>query len=167
MNSITVIFSIIGFLQMGLPLGNKPVGNQVLVGRVIRYDASLSVHTSQGDMVIRTGDDGKHVRLRYAPNGFGFDAPPAKDVQLLPRQMFSGSNSAWSFHVHSPRDREETNACTAVQKQYAPDGHGQVVEVERYTTVPGESADQSLRPESLPCLILDSWDMIKSQMPLR
>src|SRR5260370_3193118 len=105
-----------------LPKGLFPNGSEVLVGSVVRYDASMRSHTSQADLVLKLKTEGenKYIRLRYAPDGFGFDAPPARPEKLLPKEMFSDGRLVWTFHAHVPRNREEESACTSRAKQYAP-----------------------------------------------
>lgn len=133
--------------------------SETLVGSVVRYDASMSSHTSQADFVVKLSTKGqkKYIRLRYAPNGFGFDAPPAKREQLVPRRMFSDGNLVWAFHAHTPRNSEEQTACSGRAKQYAPGKKGSLVEVERYAIVHGSEREAVPQPESLSCLIADGW----------
>jgi hypothetical protein len=132
--------------------------SETLVGSVVKYDASLSSHTSQADLVLKLKAKGvtKYVRLRYAPNGFGFDAPPAKPEQLLPKELFSDGTRAWIFRVHAPHNPEEEGACTGRATQYAPGQKG-LVEVERFVSVSGQESKDTPKPESLPCLIVEGW----------
>src|SRR5262249_44790084 len=141
-----------------LPKGLFPSSNEVLVGSVVRYDASLSSHTPEADMAVKLKEEGnKYVRLLYSPHDFGFDAPPATESQRLPKEMFSNGSLVWTFRVHVPRNRAEKSACTSVRKQLAPGKHGKFVEIERYTSVPGRENDQTPKPESLRCVIVESW----------
>lgn len=141
-----------------LPKGLFLSNNEVLVASVVRYDASLSSHSSEADMAVRLKEDSnKYLRLLYSPHDFGFDAPPANESQLLPREMFSDGKIVWVFRVHAPRNLGEKSACTEVRKQLVPGKDGQLVEVERYTAVPGKEGDQTPKPELLGCMIVESW----------
>jgi hypothetical protein len=141
-----------------LPKGLFPASNEVLVGSVVRYDASLNSHTPAADMAVKLKEEGnKYVRLLYSPHDFGFDAPPATELQRLPKEMFSNGSLVWTFRVHVPRNPAEKSACTSVRKQLAPGKHGKVVEIERYTSVPGRENDQTPKPESLQCMIVETW----------
>src|SRR5438874_1338489 len=130
--------------------------DETLVGSVVTYDAAMTSRTSQADFVVklRARREKKFIRLRYAPNGFGFDAPPAKPEQLVPKRMFSEGNLVWTFNAHAPRSNEEQSACTGRAKQYVPGKRGGLVEVERYAIVPGSEHDAMPQPESLRCLVV-------------
>lgn len=151
---LTLLLSIMGGGQ------GATTQNETLVGSVVRYDASMSSRTSQADLVLKLKVEGatKYVRLRYAPNGFGFDAPPANPEQLLPRDMFLDGNRVWTFRVHAPRTREEETACMGRVKQYAPGKNGQLVKVERFVAVPGHEREDIPKPEALSCSIVESWE---------
>ena len=73
------------------------VRSERLEGGVVRYDAGMSLRTSQADFVVKlkTSDGNKYIRLRYSPHGFGFDAPPAKPEQLVPKEMFTDGSVVW------------------------------------------------------------------------
>lgn len=132
--------------------------SEVLVGYVVRYDASLSSHSPEADMAVKLKmDKDNYVRILYSPHDFGFDAPPATESQLLPKEMFSDGNRAWTFHVHDPRNTAEKSACISVRKQFAPGKRGKLVEIERYKPVPGKENEQTPKPESLRCVVLESW----------
>ena len=125
----------------------------------MRYDAAMSTRTSKADLIVKSTSEGeyKYTRLRYAPDGFGFDAPPATSDKLLPKEMFSNGHLVWTFHVHAPRNAEEETACKLRAKQYAPDKQGKRVEVERFAPVPGQGADTTPKAESLHCFIIEHW----------
>jgi hypothetical protein len=137
------------------------VRSERLEGIVVRYDAEMSLRTSQEDFVVklRANAGKKYIRLRYAPNGWGFDAPPAKPEQLAPKVMFSDGSVVWIFQAHSPRNPEEQGACTGQIKRYAPGKDGQLVEVERFASVPGQESEIIPKPESLSCLIMEDWTL--------
>jgi len=134
------------------------VRSESLEGSVVRYDVGS---TSQADFVVNLKANGgkKYIRLRYSPNGFGFDAPPAKPEQLAPKAMFSDGSVVWIFQAHTPRNPEEQSACTSYVKRYAPGKDGQLVEVERFAPVPGHESEIIPKPESLSCLIMENWTL--------
>lgn len=140
-----------------LPKALFPSTHEVAVGSVVKYDASLIAHTPEADIVVRLQAGNKYVRLLYSPLDFGFDAPPATESQRLPKEMFSDGNAVWSFRVHAPRSPAEKSACTSVRKQLAPGKDGKLVEIERYSTVRGSENQQIPQPESLRCVIVESW----------
>jgi len=141
--------------------GVFPSSNEVLVGSVVQYDGFLSSHSPEADMLVRLKlDESKYVRILYSPHDFGFDAPPATESQLLPKEMFSDGNLVWTFQVHYPRNPAEESACTSVRKVLKPlatGKEGQFVEIERYKPVPGTESEHAPQPESLRCLILETW----------
>ena len=67
------------------------VRSERLEGTVVMYDALINLRTTQADFIVKlkTSDGKKYIRLRYSPHGFGFDAPPAKPEQLVPKEMFT------------------------------------------------------------------------------
>jgi hypothetical protein len=134
------------------------VRSERLEGSVVRYDVGS---TSQADFVVKLKANGgkKYIRLRYSPNGFGFDAPPAKPEQLAPKAMFSDGSVVWIFQAHTPRNPEEESACTSYVKRYVPGKDGQLVEVERFAPVPGHESEIIPKPESLSCLIMENWTL--------
>ena len=134
------------------------VDRKTVVGSVVKYDAAMSSRTAQADLILKAAKGpGQYVRLRYAPNGFGFDAPPAKREQLIPKEMLSDGKLVWSFRVHPPRTREEESACSSQAKQYAPGKDGQLIEVERFAAVPGQKVLNTPSPEVLSCFVVESW----------
>jgi hypothetical protein len=135
-----------------------PPRSETLVGSIIKYDASMSSHSAQADLIVKVQSKGttKYVRLRYAPDGFGFDAPIAKPEQLLPKEMFSNGALSWTFRFHAPHNRDEEGACLRPGKQYAPGPKG-LVEIEPFVSVPGHEGENIPKPESLPCSIIESW----------
>jgi hypothetical protein len=137
------------------------VRSERLEGAVVRYDAGMNLRTSQADFVVKlkTSDGKKYIRLRYSPHGFGFDAPPAKPEQLAPKEMFTDGSVVWIFQAHSPRNPEEQSACTGQVKRYAPGKDGQLVEMERFASVPGHESEIIPKPESLSCLIMEDWTL--------
>jgi hypothetical protein len=148
-----------------LPKGLFPSSNEALIGSVVRYDASLNSH-AEADMAVKLKEErNKFVRLLYSPHDVGFDAPPATESQRLPKEMFSNGSLVWIFRVHVPRNPEEKSACTSVRKQLAPGNQGKVVEIERYTSVPGRENDQTPKPESLRCVIVESWTRLPRISP--
>ena len=137
------------------------VRSERLEGVVVRYDAGMSLRTSQADFVVKLKADAgkKYIRLRYSPYGFGFEAPPAKPEQLAPKEMFSDGSVVWIFQAHTPRNPEEQSACTSHAKRYVPGKEGQLVEVERFAPVPGYESEIIPKPESLSCLIMEGWTL--------
>lgn len=149
---------ILGLLQSGAPLqGMLADGKELLVGSVVRYDALANGGTSQGDLLIKTELDARFIRLRYSPHDFGFDAPPSKESELLPKEMFSNGSLLWNFRVHVPNNYSEIGACKSIPKKAVRDKDGHLAMIEGYVPVPGREAIQLPRTESLPCLIVDSW----------
>ena len=144
-----------------------PPQSERLVGSIIKYDASMHLHSAQADLVVKLQAKGetKYVRLRYSPS-FGFDAPPAKPEQLLPKEMFSNGALVWTFRVHAPHNREEESACVRPGKQYAPGPNG-LVEVEPFVSVPGHEGENIPKPESLLCSIIEGWDKRASAVDLK
>jgi hypothetical protein len=130
-----------------------------VVGSIVRYDASMSNRTSQADLIIKGKSEAsnKYTRLRYAPDGFGFDAPTTTRDKLMPKEMFSDGRLEWTFHVHTPRNDEEKTACKFRGKHYIPGKYGKMVEVERFVAVPGHENESFPNPESLPCFIIERW----------
>jgi hypothetical protein len=137
------------------------VRSERLEGVVVRYDAGMSLGSSKADFVVKlkANVDKKYIRLRYSPNGFGFDAPPAKPEQLVPKEMFSDGSLVWIFQVHISRNHEEQSACTSRIIRYVPGKEGRLVEVERFAAVPGHESEIIPKPESLSCLIMESWTL--------
>jgi hypothetical protein len=128
-----------------------------LEGAIVKYDP---VSTSQVDFIVKLKTNAgkkKYIRLRYSPSGFGFDAPPAKPEQLVPKAMFSDGSVIWIFQAHSPRNPEEQSACSGQVKRYASGKDGQLVKVERFAPVPGYESEIIPKPESLSCLIMEGW----------
>ena len=152
--TITLLLLVQEAIQIGLP-GQS----ETLVGSVVSYDTVMASRTSQRDFIVKLRAKGekKYIRLRYAPNSWAFDAPPAKPEQLVPKGMFSDGNLVWTFHAHAPRNGEEQAACTGRGRLYAPGKAGQLVEVERFAPVPGRENENSPKPESLSCLIVEDW----------
>src|ERR1017187_10261441 len=134
-----------------------------LTGRVVRYDAALHRGTSQGDLILEVQNDEKlqYVRLRYSPNGFGFDAPKARIDQLLPDGMFSEGPLVWRFTAHTPLTKEELGACSTSGKTFGKKSDGRLVEVDRYTAVPGKEKEQVPEWRSLGCVITDNWSQLE------
>jgi len=139
------------------PSGTSPSEMRTLLCEIVQYDKEMSARTSQADIVVIAESDGRLLRIRYAPNGFGFDAPPAKTSQLVPPDMLSNENLRWAVFVHAPRNPDERDACTAPRKRFAPGKNGALVEVDRFTPVPGKQVIHSLQSSALPCYILDRW----------
>ena len=138
-----------------------PGRSRTLVGSVLRYDAFLSSHSPEADMLLRLKEAGnKYLRLLYSPGDFGFDAPPATPSQLLPQEMFSDGKIIWTLHAHAPRNEREKTACASFPKQLAPAKDGQLVEVERYSSVPGTAKEQVPQAPSLECMIVESWSVV-------
>jgi hypothetical protein len=139
------------------------IGSERLEGVVVRYDAGMNLRTSQEDFVVKlkANVDKKYIRLRYSPNGFGFDAPPAKPEQLAPKEMFSDGSLVWIFQVRTPRNPEEQSACTYRVMRYVPGKEGKLklVEAERFAPVPGHESEIIPKPESLSCLIMENWTL--------
>jgi hypothetical protein len=131
----------------------------MLVGCVVRYDAPMSTRTSQADLILKlkSESENKYTRLRYAPDGFSFDAPPASRDKLLPKEMFSDGHLMWTFRVHTPRNSEEATACKFRAKEYGRDKHGKLNEVERFAPVPGHENDKTPKLESLSCFVIEGW----------
>lgn len=147
---------LIALLCLALTGSAEPT--ETVVGSVTKYDASMSSHTSQADMIVcLRSQSNKYIRLRYAPNGFAFDAPKVRPEQLLPNEMFSDGTLAWVFRIHSPRSPEEQTACTARTVQYKTGKRGKPVEVERFKSLPGHERDNVPQPKSLPCFIIEAW----------
>jgi hypothetical protein len=119
----------------------------------------MSARTSQADLILKlkSADEDKYTRLRYAPDGFGFDAPPATPDKLLPKEMFLDGHLVWNFRVHVPRNREEETACKFRGTQYVPGKEGKLVEMERFAAVPGHENDKTPRPASLSCFVIEGW----------
>jgi hypothetical protein len=137
------------------------VRSERLEGTIVRYDAGMNLRTSQADFVLKlkTSEGKNYIRLRYSPHGFGFDAPPANPEQLAPKEMFTDGSVVWIFQAHSPRNPEEQSACTGQVKRYALGKDGQLVDVERFVSVPGHESEIIPKPESLSCLIMEDWTL--------
>jgi hypothetical protein len=132
-----------------------------IMGYIEQYDSELSL-TAQDDMIVRLKDKQKeYVRLHYSPY-YGFDAPPAKPEQLLPKkEMFSNSNQLWLFKAHAPKTGEESSACTQKYIRHRKDKNGSTIEGSRYDPPPGKQTDVLPKTELLPCFIIDSWKLIR------
>jgi hypothetical protein len=159
MNHIIAIASLLLF-YVSVPIGPATLGER-LEGIVVRCDAEMNLRTSQADFVVKlkTKVGNKYIRLRYSPNGFGFDAPPAKPEQLVPKEMFSDGRLVWIFQAHNPRSPEEKSACTGRVKRYVSGKEGQLVEADRFVPVLGHEREIIPKPESLPCLIVEYWKL--------
>jgi hypothetical protein len=96
--------------------------------------------------------DGRECEARQA-------GPPKPHEQLAPKEMFTDGSVVWIFQAHSPRNPEEQSAFTGQVKRYAPGKDGQLVEVERFASVPGHESEIIPKPESLSCLIMEDWTL--------
>lgn len=147
------------------PAPSRETSNEKLSGVVVRYDAHLQSRSAQADLIVRVGRKGEpqYMRLRYAPNGFGFDAPKARRDQLVPKEMFSEGGTVWLFAIRPPSGSEETAVCRANEKAFREDSTGQLIEISRYSTVPGQEDAVVPTLRSIPCVILTSWSRAKHE----
>ena len=133
--------------------------NTILTARVVQFDHFMSKGTSQADLVVRTENTDKpeYLRLRYAPEGWGFDAPSATQIQLHPQEVFTNPNLVWTFSTEEPRNDEEKAACSGGASYIQENSDGAKTEINPYERVPGSIGGEPSNPRSLHCLVLKSW----------
>jgi hypothetical protein len=155
---LVLLFLLVAPRHNAIALTEKPTSEQFVVGQLVLFDAFLHSNSSHEDMIVKASKPDRLVRLLYAATGFGFDAPPARNDQLMPRDIFQDGRVVWKFSVHEPYGSEETQACKAIEKKNAPNDRGNVVATPRYIPVPESRAPASFDPMTLPCFIIDKWE---------
>jgi hypothetical protein len=122
--------------------------------------------TSRGDLILRVDGSGQFVRLIYDPFDFGFDAPPAEESQLMPKQMTSDGKAAWMFKVHPAWNDEERGPCTPLPKEVkGRDGKPLPIDRKVYFSIPGGQAVKPPPIDTLQCLVVLSWSKIEKDIP--
>ncbi len=134
-----------------------------LTGRVIQYNHFVMGWTSNGDIIVTAAQDGRFVRLVYSPLDFGFDAPEARESQLLPRQMTTDKVRLWTFQIHPPLSDEERGPCAPPpKKMLRRNGKPILLDTRVFVYVPGNETAKLPPVESLPCFVIESWSEARS-----
>jgi hypothetical protein len=126
-----------------------------ITGVLIRYD--LGNNGIQADIIFKPSDSlDLYFRLIYNPHK-GFDAPPLKPEEVLPKNMFLDANLVWAFRVHAPSDENELIACKSDPMRFRQDKDGKYVPIDRYQSLSGYESEELPKIENLNCYIVDAW----------
>jgi hypothetical protein len=156
MNATVMLLFVMGLFQ------NVPqMRSFEVIGLVVRYDLYNS--GVQADIVLKSTDEAnQYLRLIYSPHS-GFDAPPLRPEEVLPKDMFSDATLLWSFRVHKPGNEDERIACKSDPIGLRQDKKGNLETINRYHSLPGRESDVPPQIDKLPCFLVDSWKSAKSE----
>jgi len=136
-----------------------------LRGRIILYDWFSHEHTSDDAFVVKTTDTKlPYVRVLYRVY-WGFDAPAAKETDVLDRWAFIGRGTMWSFFIHNPQEIEEKQACAFHINAYKYEDETGSGEIPRFIPTPGAGTAGIPPIESLPCFILRRGGLTRVDAP--
>jgi hypothetical protein len=119
-------------------------------------------------MIVKEAEGDRFVRLVYSPFDFGFDAPPAKESQLLPRQMTTDKGRLWAFQIHPPLGDEERGPCTPPPRKIM-GGNGKPIfpYAHVFSYVAGDETVELPPVESLSCFVVEAWSEAKKGLNTR
>jgi hypothetical protein len=159
--AFTVFFPLC--IQQSIPI-EPPNDMIVLQGRIVLYDWASHEGSPNDDFVVKTLATRDRapgfVRVIYKPF-WGFDAPAAKNQDILNRFAFVGRGPGWKFIVRAPANNEERGACTAPIPNHKYDDESGSGEIPRFISTPGADIEKLPAIAALPCFVLRRGGLIR------
>jgi hypothetical protein len=154
-----MFFLTVGY-QYGWPAVQKPDAPVELTARAMSYDP----FTLGSELIVEAPSDGKYLRLLYSPFDWGFDAHEAQPSQMMPQEMFRDGSVVWKFTAHPAMSDQQKLLCNSVSKS-AIKGNGEhdyILLPRKLTKIPGSEDKELPAVQTMPCLIVLSWENTKT-----